>query len=559
MKKRIIALLLVLAMLALALASCGDGKNPEVTDEPTATTTKAPDTPDAPATTTKGGAATTAKPQGGDTPAATTTKAPAVTTAAPELDWWEDVNYNGESIIISLSNYEPAFVISAGATNGIKYIKGPDAYTTDSVQNAVYDRNNKVVDQLGLTVTYQECNQYNSSPDNTLTVIENFVLADLEDSPDIVNTMSYGVVRAGIKGLLYNALDTSRENYFDLSANGWYSDFMYENTLDESKIYMLAGDYFIDTLRYAYGILVNIDMYDEVFASEGGSDSLFELIKAGDWTYDEYKRCIQNAYVDAGTAGQLDAEDTFGAINHASWLTRASFSTSGLDVFTTDENGKIAYITDITDVHNFVDDLISLTKTEGFYLNMSGGPNTSLNQNETFTNGKALFNSEAPILTLEGTLIQNMDDSAGLIPYPKYSPDTEYGALLSDNGNVGGILYSSDKFTECSAFLQMSTELSNGGRGTLVYEYYDVTLKYKLSATPAQVTMLELIRDGITSPKSMLYDNYFAKSVGMQSYGTLMNQCLASGMNSFASSWESQIGAVQGSLESTLTTYGQQD
>ncbi len=518
MKTRIIAMLLVLSMLVLSLASCG-GKSPEVTE---------------------GNGAGTISP-------------------SQEESKWNDVNFNGESIIISLSTYENTTVVAAGATNSINYIQGPDAYTTDAVQNAVYDRNRKVEKELGLNVTYQSCDLYNSNPDNTLTVIEGFVLADLDDSPDVVNTMSYGVIRAGIKGHLYNALSTDRENYFDLTADGWYSDLMYENTLDQSKIYMLAGDYFIDVLRYGYGILVNLDMYDEVFASEGGSESLFELIEEGGWTFDEFKRLVQMAYVDEGTIGQLDVEDTFGAINQSSWLVRATFSTSGLDTFTTDENGNIAYVSDITDIHNFVDYMIDLTRTEGFYLNVSGGPNRNLDATSTFIKGKSLFATDSLILCLEGTLLQSMDDKVGLVPYPKYNPEREYGSLVSDNGNVGGILYNSDKFTECSAYLQMATEESNNGKGTLIYEYYDVTLKYKLSATPAQVTMLELIRNGLCSPKSFLFDNYFAKSVSMNTYGALINSCLASGSNTFASDWESQYSAVQGSLESTIATYGQQD
>ncbi len=517
MKTRLIAMLLVLSMLILALASCGektpDGKENEGVN----------------------------------------------TTVAQQDDKWSDVNFNGETIIISLSNYEPNTVKVAGATNSFKYIAGPDAYTTDSVQNAVYDRNRKVSDALGLTVEYQECDQYSSNADNTIVVIENFVLADLEDSPDVINTMSYGMVRAGIKGMLYNALTDKEENYFDLTTNGWYSDFMYENTLDNKKIFILAGDYFIDVLRYGYGVLVNLDMYDEVFASEGGSDTLFNLVESGDWTFDEVKRSIQMAYVDSGEIGKYDAEDTFGAVNAASWLVRASFAVSGLDIFTTDENGKLSYISDITDVHNFVDYFIGLTSTEGFYLNLDGGPNKGYDHTATFIQGKSLFAFDSLVLALEGTQLQNMDDSVGLLPYPKYNKDLEYGSLVSDNGNVGGILYNSDKFTECSAYLQMATENSNNGKGTLIYEYYDVTLKYKLSAAPEQVAILEYIRDGLCSPKSFLYDNYIAKNVGMKSYSKLMYPSLATGTNSFASEWQAQYSAVQGSLEATVATYGTQE
>ena len=151
----------------------------------------------------------------------------ATTTAKTEANKWEGVNFNGESIIVSLSNHAPSFAVTAGAEDSVKYIKGPDTYTTDPVQNAVYDRNKKVASQLGLDIQYQICSEYNSSaPATTLTIIENFVLADLEDAPDVISTMGYGMIRAGIKGDLYNALSTEYENYFDFTQNGWYADFM---------------------------------------------------------------------------------------------------------------------------------------------------------------------------------------------------------------------------------------------------------------------------------------------------------------------------------------------
>ncbi len=514
MKTRILALLLI-CMLLLAFVSCGG-------DEPSVTT-KSPSDDSG--------------------------------TGTVEKDKWDGVNFSGEEIIISLSNYEPNWVISAGATNGIIYVKGPDSYTTDAVQNAVYDRNKKVSESLGLSLVYQECNQYSQDPDNTLTVIENFVLADLDNSPDIISTMSYGMVRAGIKGNLYNALTKDYENYFDFTTNGWYSDFMYENTLDESKIFMLAGDYFIDVFRYAYGVMVNLDMYDDVMVSEGGSASLFDVVEAGEWTYDEMMRTANMAYVDKGTVGYVDNEDIFGVIHHPHWVTRTLFSTSGLDVFEIGEDEKIQYVQDITDIHNFVDKILDMSKQPGFYFNGKPG---DYNQTDTFIQGRSLYQLDAPILNMEGTLIQNMDEKVGIIPYPKYNVEESYAALLSDNGNTGGILYNSDKFTECSALLQMMAEESDGGKGTLIYEYYDVTLKYKISNTPEQVAMLDYIRHGLCSPKSMLYDNYFAKNVGMNGYFIIMDECLATGTNTFSSSWESQCDAVQNSLDATLDMYGEQ-
>jgi hypothetical protein len=232
-------------------------------------------------------------------------------------------------------------------------------------------------------------------------------------------------------------------------------------------------------------------------------------------------------------------------------------STAGIDAFET-KDGKLQYVEDITEMHNYTDAMLKLTGTQGFYLEVSGGPNKSYDHTAKFIEGKALFAYDSPVLVMEGTLLQNMDDKAGILPYPKYA-DEKYGALSIDNANVGGILYNSDKFTEMSAYLQMATEESNGGKGTLLYEYFDVTLKYKLSNTPEQVEMLEYIRDGLYCPKTILYDNYFAKSVSMKAAQTGVNNSLANGSNVFASFWESQYDAVQGMLEQTVATYGQQN
>ena len=217
MKTRILTLLLIVCMLCTMLVSCGGEKQPDETTD-----------------------------QSGDQGEQTEDK-------------WAGVNFNGDTIYVSLSEWRPSFVASADAPNSINFMKGPDNYTTDAVQNAVYDRNLTVKEKLGLDVQYIPT-QYSGAADYTLTVIENFVLADLEDSPDIISTMSYGMVRAGIRGILYNALTQDYTNYFDFTHKNWYSDFMYDNTLDSSKIFMLAGDYFIDVLRYSYGMLVNMDM-----------------------------------------------------------------------------------------------------------------------------------------------------------------------------------------------------------------------------------------------------------------------------------------------------------
>jgi hypothetical protein len=403
---------------------------------------------------------------------------------------------------------------------------------------------------LGIRPIYTHID-YNMHSD-VLPLVEDYVLADLADCPDIVSLHGYGMIRAAITGLLHNALDYSGYNYFDFSHPGWYSDLMYGNTLDNSKVYLLAGDYFIDILRFSYGVLLNIDMYDNLFAAEGGSKSLFDLIEEGRWTYDHMMRYSEKAHVDRGEIGVQDAEDTYGIVHDAAWFTRTCIATSGISLFE-EKDGKVAYTQDISQVHDLVDKLLTMKKSPSFKPNPYAKTYRPI---DVFLDGKTLFAFDSPLLQLEGSVLQSLEMKSAIIPHPKYNRNEPYRALVSDNTNYGAILLNSNKFAQCTAFLQLSTELSNDGPGTLIHEYFEVAMKYKLSDVPEQVSMLEIIRQGVCSPTYSLFDLYVANVADMTGHNFLMNACLDRNTNTFASDWASQYDAMQKALETIIADYG---
>ena len=91
--KRIVCIFLVICMMALSLVSCTGKDNDD-----------------------------TKNPPEDNTPA-----------DSGEVDKWADVSFGDESIIVSISNLTYSAAISAGATNAVKYMVGPDSYTTDPV------------------------------------------------------------------------------------------------------------------------------------------------------------------------------------------------------------------------------------------------------------------------------------------------------------------------------------------------------------------------------------------------------------------------------------------
>ena len=524
---RILTLLLLVALLGPLLASCGgDG--------------------------------------GATTPAGTTAPSAEGTTAAPTVDKWEDVDLSDVTLRVAYNEFVNSEIVAAGATNSLPYLVGPDdeALLSRGDYAAAYERHNRTCDKLGLTLgenlVYSEIGWDGPNTNTILASIQALNTANAEDAPHIVIHQNYGMVRAAILGELYNCKDQSQKNYFDFTDDGWYTDMMLENTLDEDKIYMLMGDYFIDQFRYAFGVLVNADIADEVLSVQGGIEYIYDLVRDGYWTYDTFMEIAEYAYV-GGTDSLV-----MGAVGGFYWVSRCMFATSGLDVFTKNENGEPVYIegSGIDPVHDWIDRLIAMEKEEFF---SSDWKNDSRNTAgaaiaTTFIDGRAFFGMNQMVLAMEGAAIQNMDDATGILPFPIYEEDPRgedatYGALVSDNANCGGVLISADPemFTAASAFIQLMTEDSD----EFFSQYFENGLKYKNNDIgTGHIEMLDIIHDGICSPMSMLYENYCASAVELDAYFTVMNNSIYSGTNTFSSSWDSGVGAKISKWQEIKESFG---
>ena len=501
----------------------------------------------------------------GDTTTPAGTTAPGGdTTTAPTVDKYADVDLSDLTLRIAYNEYSNAEVIASGATNSLPYLVGPDdeALLSRGDYLAAYERHNRVCSKLGLelgeNLTYTDIG-WNGSVNTILAGIQAFNTADDEDAPHMIIHQNYGMVRAAILGELYNCKDQSEKNYFDFTNEHWYTDMMLENTLDENKIYMLMGDYYIDQFRYAFGILVNAGIAENVLAVQGGMDYIYGLVRDGYWTYDTFMEIAEYAYT-----GEQGDNLVMGAVGGSSWVQRCMFATSGLDVFKRDENGSPVYIqgTDIDAIHDWLDRLIAMEKEDFFTHNWQQDARNTAKANvaTTFINGGAFFGINQMVLALEGNMIQNMDTATGILPFPIYEGDPRgenatYGALVSDNASCGGILISADgaHFTASSAFIQMMTEES----GEFFTQYFENGLKYKNNDIgTGHIEMLDIIHNGICSPMSMLYDNYCAKSINLITYAAMMSNSINAGTNTFSSDWATDIGAKISQWEVIKDSFG---
>ena len=523
MKKaiRLLCLLLALVMCTGILAACGGGEDPSTT--------------------------TTKKPTGGGD------------------DKWDGVSFEGETLRIEYNSHVQPTLTATGSPHYYdKFIKGPDSASSDSVDNAVFERNELVADRLGMTIEWSE--------DKTSAVTELFShfesIIGAGNAPHIVINMNYGLVRAEVNGLLYNL----KSNYGDHSKNlfsfegddasGWYMDMMLDTTLNKDRMYIAAGDYLIDPLRLSYNTFVNKDMFTELYGRVGGIDYLYDMIleDGGDWTYDTFITMNERAT----TISQNEEQSEYGT-SSTTFSYRSFFFSSGLTVFDYDAEGKPSYITDpdkLGDLHDYVTKIMSVLGAEGV-----AGPNltgfTAQKAFDIFKNGRALFMTDQFLASLEGENFRNMDHQTAVIPYPKYEAESGYRILVSDNACSGGILVSSyeDEFTMASAFLQMMTEESD----TVLYEYFEKGLKFKNNSAndATQVQILDMIREAVALPLDFLFDNFASRETkGTHADGEnshtiydIIEVAVKNNTNTFSSIWDAEVTAKNNTLQSTVNKF----
>lgn len=418
---------------------------------------------------------------------------------------WDEVDFKGATVKFAISAAQDTEVTFGPAS---VYLGGPDSASTDEVLKKVLTRNAKVEADLNLKVEY------------ILTYKDYFeVLDDIKmkvqgsstDAPDLYNNDTRGLNQAIIPGYLMNLLNPTdakgevQSSYFDFSYDGWNLDFMKGATFDSLKVYLLAGDYYLDMIRMAWVLYVNKTMFNQNAAALGAQDAntFYRYVLNGIWDYEMLTNMCDAIWQDNGKEkDKADPEDgRIGlAINHiADWIFPAS---TGLTPFYIDEDGKAALIKEINEYNimsnAFRDIYYSQGTGDGIYWD-----ELVLSSTEHFMKGNFLF-AQSVLGELESEELRNVSFEKGLVPFPKYDKNRqdEYHTMVHDQTELGAILVTTTSFARASAFMQYANEQSRD----ILTEYYEVSLKFKYNEDSSIRSMIDLVYESIDIPFGMQFE-----------------------------------------------------
>ncbi len=395
-------------------------------------------------------------------------------------------------------------------------------------------------------------------------VIFSEVISHSTGRADIYCNFVYDMVSATLKGAFTNLLCEERgTNYFEFlepgfedTGEGYMYEYMRSLSLSKNKMYCLASDYFTDMARAFLVVPVNIGLlqsiqvdpecntegYNPDAATKYNSDrtgdgkfnidDLYNLVWDGQWNYSilaDYSRAVHQSSGDTDTNGNLS--DTIGfAISSA-----ADFSASGLlysssvSIISSEwsedqQEYRYGYPRSASELYELCDAITGLFSNNKGVIAVNNsaeqcmgyGPDALSAIRGRFASGKVLFGGIVCLGSLEYDEYKTMnkDDGHtgyGIVPVPLYrevNPETgepdKYLTQIHSIGRIGAISYSTEKFSQCSAFLDyQSLNSTNVLDGYFEYKHYFVTEDRQEKNTE----MLRFIRHNVRSSFDKVYED----------------------------------------------------
>ncbi len=346
------------------------------------------------------------------------------------------------------------------------------------------------------------------------------------------------------------------------SGEGYMIEYMKSLTLSRNKMYCLSSDYFTDMVRAFFVVPVNVSILnsiqpnlevDNAYNSDRDGDGdfdiddFYELVWDGEWSYRTLMDMSEgNVFVESGktasgddtTNGDLHDRLIF-AISEGSGLSASGMLyTSSVTVIKREMEEKVdasgnkyddytysypaSNDSEASDLFTFCDELADLFTNYKGVVSISNAETQGYAKDalaairSRFASNQILFGGCICLGSLEYDEYRQMNsgdgDGFGIVPVPLYRTHDENGAQeqyltqIHNIGRIGAIRATTNKFGQCSAFLDYQSTYSTD----ILNEYYDFKLQYDIAGGGNNSDMLKYIRKNVRSS----FDKAFEDAIG---------------------------------------------
>lgn len=446
MEKRIISLLLLLAMLALpvVLAACGGDTGSDTPDITTAETADIAETEE-------------------ETP------------STLPLSIEKEDNGGRKFVTLCNSYYE--------------YEHGTGEQTGEIVDDAVYAANMKVEDHLGIELefVYKPGNWNDRNAFND--IIASTVLAG-DSTYDMVSGTTVCVMPSSSGGHFYNMANMK---YVDFD-NPWWIAEMFDRFSVNGILYGVIGDISMSLYTDLSVIFFNVNKLNSY-----GLENPYELVRSNKWVLDKFIEIGLSVKADLNGDGVMKVEDDeIGFL--AEYVPNGTFQTALELPVVNVSGGKIEYLGLSERYVAAYEKLYDFNMTSGTAFGVSSIDDQSFKSMKYFNEGRVLLMANFIYSTEH---LRDMEDDYGIIPYPKY--DENQDKHLAQLGTSTQMIFIPKTAADFDLTGKVMESLSYYNYYDVNPVYYEVALKEKYARDRDMHEMLDIIREGATFNFTFVY------------------------------------------------------
>ena len=328
----------------------------------------------------------------------------------------EDLDFKGETVTI-LSR-DSTFVSDE---------MWVDDQNGSMVNDAIYKRNEKVMEQLGINM---ESIKLTGDAYVVSTELRNAASSG-ETYFDIAANSTYSTITYTSENIF---LDLTECEYLDLDAIYWSQGYNESASIGNSQ-YLATGAIALSLYR-----LMFITFYNKTLLEAAQYENLYNVVDEGRWTLDYQIQLAKDLYKDTDGSGTVSEGDTVGFASSSLSYIDPYWSSCDMPILSKDADNLLVFSLDVEKMSNVVDKLIVLFHQSNAWFDKSSGDD---GKQAAMSNLFATGNVGTVTLRLgsvETEQFITMEDEYGIIPMPKYDENQDkYYTFLHDQFTSIGI------------------------------------------------------------------------------------------------------------------------
>ena len=395
----------------------------------------------------------------------------------------EDLDFKGETVTI-LSR-DSTFVSDE---------MWVDDQNGSMVNDAIYRRNEKVMEQLGVNI---ESIKLTGDAYVVSTELRNAASSG-ETYFDIAANSTYSTITYTSENIF---LDLTECEYLDLDAIYWSQGYNESASIGNSQ-YLATGAIALSLYR-----LMFITFYNKTLLEAAQYENLYNVVDEGRWTLDYQIQLAKDLYKDTDGSGTVSEGDTVGFASSSLSYIDPYWSSCDLPILSKDADNLLVFSLDIEKMSNVVDKLIVLFNQSNAWFDQSSGDDGKQTAMSNLFASGTVGTVTMRLGSVETEQLASMQDEYGIIPMPKYNEEQEnYHTFLHDQFTSIGISSVLAKDEERVQMLGAVLEaMALESYKSVVPTYYEVALKGRYLEDSDSWRMLDMIYENVKVDAGVLY------------------------------------------------------